>query len=632
MSHSRAHMDDGWHNDGTAQSERFPSALDPSKFKIDDRSIGDLLNAVAHMAQKLRFNEGVNWQALLPHVAGLAADDSVADEEASASDWQVYAEHAARHARNPPHVALLITFLRLFRHHQAQVNLLTKGNLDHYYRRVLGFRQNPAQPDHLCVFPSLMPKVIEHYLPAGTPLAAGMDAEGNALVYTLDNEIVITRAKVAIVKAISHFPVPLPSAPPAAARQETWLRTAPFVEGKPIPWRPFSPVPGASPKAPAAGSPVEAPLAEQLGLGIGTAISSPLLFLQEGQRVITLEFNQAPGISCHCCISTPEGWFFLDNRIEATATSVVITVPSSAPPLAAVNPKVHLDTLLPTDCPAIKFYVSAASQETYEACVEKVRLLAIQVTVTGVKGLKLANEAGPVDPSQPFLPFGAHPAAGANFRFAANEMKAKPVTRCALNFDWLDRGTHRIQIDQLLQPPSPDRPDTMGSLHLFDKTPADEDDTTRLTHAHEGFTLTLAGKADPFGHASYPRRVADWAVENAVRVAHEMTAAYHADGPGAATAIAIAAPVPTPAPAPVPALIAAVPPKDPPAPAPPETLPPPAHPSGLAALAKKALGFVREITTGHAPESEEKPTAAPVGERASGSASTTPPVDPRYPP
>lgn len=60
----------------------------------------------------------------------------------------------------------------------------------------------------------------------------------------------------------------------------------------------------------------------------------------------------------------------------------------------------------------------------------------IRVEVRNLRDIRLNNELGPVDPDQPFVPFGPQPAKGSWLVFGSHEMACKHITRFDLSFDW----------------------------------------------------------------------------------------------------------------------------------------------------------------------------------------------------
>ena len=91
-------------------------------------------------------------------------------------------EHLTAKSDHQPGAALMITFLKLFRHAQNKLNGLTKRHLEYYYKRILHQKPLEAIADKVHVFFDINPAQFQHYLPEKTLLFAGRD--DNCLLYT----------------------------------------------------------------------------------------------------------------------------------------------------------------------------------------------------------------------------------------------------------------------------------------------------------------------------------------------------------------------------------------------------------------------------------------------------------------
>lgn len=90
---------------------------------------------------------------------------------------QQYPEHQ-------PHLALLITFLELFKHLQDDMNDITRRHLDFFYRDVLHLSERPAIPDQVHVIFELAKGVNHYVVDFGMQLPAGEEPiSGKEIVY-----------------------------------------------------------------------------------------------------------------------------------------------------------------------------------------------------------------------------------------------------------------------------------------------------------------------------------------------------------------------------------------------------------------------------------------------------------------
>ncbi|MBL7828082.1 MAG: hypothetical protein JNJ57_15735, partial [Saprospiraceae bacterium] len=131
---------------------------------------------------------------------------------------QVYRE------RHQPHLGLLFSFLELFEYVQNDLNRLTTEHLEFFFKRALRIKAKAAKADqaHL-VFE--MAKHLEQYLVTkDKAFKDGKDLAGKDVIFHLDDEIVLDKAKVESLRTLFlHFQdgkvgkykrIPLPPAGP----------------------------------------------------------------------------------------------------------------------------------------------------------------------------------------------------------------------------------------------------------------------------------------------------------------------------------------------------------------------------------------------------------------------------------
>ncbi len=191
------------HRDGTSQAERLLAALDPDYVAVDERSVKDLLAFARAYAKELTYF-GVKddtLQALGDWRAFLSEDLDLDEIVAFIQDPSKFSEQQAS-AYTRPHLVLFLTFLKLLSHAQTQLNNLTRRHLDFYYQQVLGITKRPGIPDQVNVLLELASTSEQFLLPAGSHLNAGTDSEGQDLVYSTDQDIVVNQTQVAKLSSI----------------------------------------------------------------------------------------------------------------------------------------------------------------------------------------------------------------------------------------------------------------------------------------------------------------------------------------------------------------------------------------------------------------------------------------------
>jgi hypothetical protein len=103
---------------------------------------------------------------------------------------------------HPPHYALFLAFLKLFRFAQGNINTITQKHLDFYYREVLQLLPKAAEPNKAHILVELAKMTDDYALEQGTLLKAGKDSAGKEVLYALDKETTFNKAKVALLKSV----------------------------------------------------------------------------------------------------------------------------------------------------------------------------------------------------------------------------------------------------------------------------------------------------------------------------------------------------------------------------------------------------------------------------------------------
>ncbi|MBK7676138.1 MAG: baseplate J/gp47 family protein [Candidatus Accumulibacter sp.] len=187
--------------DGTSQSGRILPELDPQHVRVDERTTRDLLAFVQAYARELKYfgiddpdQAQGDWSGFVGSIdLDLAARYTDEPEKFAP-------EAASAYAR--PHVALLLTFLKLLENTRAQLNTLTGRHLEFFYRDVLRMIRKRAVADQVHVLVELDGRTDAVQLPPGTPLRAGKDRLGRDLHYRTANELIANQVQVAQVSSL----------------------------------------------------------------------------------------------------------------------------------------------------------------------------------------------------------------------------------------------------------------------------------------------------------------------------------------------------------------------------------------------------------------------------------------------
>lgn len=336
----------------------------------------------------------------------------------------------AEYSGHDPHYALFLAFLKLFGHAQDSLNQFGKRHLDFYYKEVLRLQNKKAQPDTAFLTFELQKAIGQHKLDKGTLFKGGKDSAGKERHYALQEDVVLHKAKASLLQAEQLREGRLLVAPVANSADG---------HGEPI----------ATPDKswPAFGDIMLAPTHES-----GFALASPMLFLNEGNRTITLLFKFASalpappssrlgelvGLPFTVRLTGADGWWEQDVEVSyavgASQLELTATLEVGDPAIVPYSEKVHelgFGTHLPL---LLAYFRQADSAITYQQLMDTPLVsLEVNVDAKGVKDLALSNDSGTIDSAKPFKPFGDFPKQGTNFNIGSKEIFQKKLTRLDIN-------------------------------------------------------------------------------------------------------------------------------------------------------------------------------------------------------
>ena len=205
--------------DGTSRNNRNSAELDVNFVSIEERTAGDLLKFVLRFAEQLKYYNNDNqpdgnWKLFF---GGDAFPERTAGRTGLTAAEQTYIDEMVDYLQTPgrlagdrqkldlysaPHRVLLLSWLKLLDYTRQQFNDLTGRHLDHYYRTVLRFREKQAAPDRVNLVFRLADGEKEYLLPRDTLFDAGRDASGNPRRYSLDEDILLNRARITRVNTL----------------------------------------------------------------------------------------------------------------------------------------------------------------------------------------------------------------------------------------------------------------------------------------------------------------------------------------------------------------------------------------------------------------------------------------------
>ncbi len=296
--------------DGTSRQQRLLKALLPDYVAIDERGIKDLFRFAQQFAKEINdFNSenqvDQSWETFF------SSDDDLEillnDEQDEDAGFIEYVKKKSGYTE--PHIALFLAFLKLYKIARDDLNKLTKKHLDYYYKEVLQLKEVPAVADQVFLIFKLARHVENsHIVKQHTSLNAGKDGTGKELVYKTNRDLVVNHAQVDQIKAVFADVKPVTNDDSETAEsvaedsgEEESTGTGNDGTGNKKTYRLYaSPVANSSDGK---GAEIESDDMSWSTFGwkdrdeadIGFSIASPLLFLSEGNRTVslTLKFEES---------------------------------------------------------------------------------------------------------------------------------------------------------------------------------------------------------------------------------------------------------------------------------------------------------------------------------------------------
>ena len=275
--------------DGTSQRQRLLKTLLPSYVPVDERSMKDLVNFARKFTGEVNYfesnsgSEDRQWDTYF----------NFTDEDWQSFSLEEFITNLKKTGETDPHIALFLGFLYIFRTAQDDLNTLTRRHLEFYYRDVLQLREKQAVPDQVAIIFKLARHVDQTLIKAGTALKAGKDALGVERIYKVQRDLVVSKAVIHSLKSVfidinDRFSSDVSPDPNVSHRifQSPVANSSDGlgdkIESEDRSWRTFG-----EPHFSTIG-PSES-VADRTQAEIGFAIASPILFLAEGERTITLK-------------------------------------------------------------------------------------------------------------------------------------------------------------------------------------------------------------------------------------------------------------------------------------------------------------------------------------------------------
>lgn len=384
---------------------------------------------------------------------------------------QEYLEKSLESDHHFPEVALLLSFLDLYKYPQKQINQLSKRYQDYYYRRILQQTQRKAIDPEVFLSFTLDNEINRAVIEKGEKFIAGSDKTGKNIFFTTDYDFEVNKAQLRSLKNMYLEKEVLD----LGTENLQYVRN---IYNKQIPVTDWNsrfeddtfnsyPVFGE----------------DQKGRGdndrtmdyarIGFALASPAFYLKEGKREIDLVLNLKEEAFKHIddilykyskslniskkemVIKTFIDAFFIQLTsedgflnvkryvvaLDETKNSLIIKfdIAPDQPAIVGFNSEIHDDTFN-TNYPVLKLFLNNNSYIYPYFLLNKGELeqISVKAKVTGAKDLVIQNNVGPVNANNPFFPFGPVPKVGSYMILGSNEIFQKPLDDLKINIEWFD--------------------------------------------------------------------------------------------------------------------------------------------------------------------------------------------------
>ncbi len=388
-----------------------------------------------------------------------------------------YLSQSLKNDGHYPEVALMITFLKLFEHSQNHLNDLSRRYLEFYYRTVLQEEFKPPIYDQVYLSFQTNDNAAHAWIRTNTEFIGGEYNTGENILYKVNRDLLVNRAQIAelytlfletstlsirgrkkqlITNTLANQ-LSIKEMLPSAEQQEhkSYAIFGEKQSDKSIYERTMQ------------------------NADIGFAVASPAFFLSQGERElsVTFVFNAASYQhltqylhdfnfltedsiqevfiksfleAFHLEITTPEGWLSVHKYVvtqekfpadseQFNALNIKFDISSDAPAWSAYRKEIHQESYQ-TQLPVLKVLLNSNSYIYPYSLMQQLTLeqIMIQTHSREVKDIHLYSDIGTLDPTNPFMPFGAVPNVGSYFIIGSHEIFQKSLNDLSIDIEWFN--------------------------------------------------------------------------------------------------------------------------------------------------------------------------------------------------
>ena len=380
--------------------------------------------------------------------------------------YSVFTNYEKKEEISQPHVALVISFLKLFGHIQKQLNQTTRHHLNHYYGQLLKQNKTSYQLEKTQIFFQLAKEANAANIPENTLLQAGTQEDGEEIFFKTQEDVNISKARIATLQTLyvasNALVAPHNSLDLVTGIYQDTIESVLTLDPNNAPRFLFGH------DAFIANSSQSAQKSN-----IGWAISGPIFLLKEGLRKLSIDFhidknsmssfrqqieqlseesNSASNVwihrffhkTFHISFTSDGGWFPIENflsTITETTSAYLLTFSFSLkvddPSISSFQKDIHNGDY-ESDWPIVQITLNNNNAYYPYSFLRNALINSIhtKVEVEELQDISVYNASGQQDITQPFPLFGIQPGKGASCFIGYDEWRYKTLTSVNLELHW----------------------------------------------------------------------------------------------------------------------------------------------------------------------------------------------------
>lgn len=387
-----------------------------------------------------------------------------------AAEWFLYKQKAGVDEYEP-HIALLVSFLELYKYLRNDINQLTGKHLDFYYKDILGLKAKEATPDKAHIIASLNPSFEQYLLSKGEIVVAAVSGAENEIRFAVDDDLLVTKANIRELNTVyvsETVKIPVKSDEHEDVKElQVFFANNPVVADKD------------SPAWPLLGedqSELSFDQRSMMPADMGLLVSSPLLYAEDGKRNLRVKFyihdKSALGFLRHVrnfsavtdthekvlifemlskafivSITGKDNWISIDKytihyeleNVTDKFIEIDFELGHNDPATGVYNAGIH-GGQLESSWPLLRLQINHNSFHNPYTFLKEMILqrVGVRLSVTDSASVKLQNNIGTLSTASPFQVFGPQPSIGSYLDIHNPNIFNCYTKDISIRFHWFD--------------------------------------------------------------------------------------------------------------------------------------------------------------------------------------------------